>query len=245
MVRNDRIREIARPSTIPLRACKMLTDRALSPGGHDNIPPSSSPVQGATISLSRRARTSTASKIYTKYFQHLRPAHWRCRRSRANHHKVKGLERSEGRRGPRQALTGQPGIRSVGRQDKGTTIARRLTPSRATPTIRSRSPTEGAPQWLVILVDDHCWLPSPASSPATTSSAGSHRGEPRRARSLRSAGWTRSFAPSRPAAQSRSARQRAGAPARGETHRSAPAPPRSDLQRLPLRGALAAAFAQP
>lgn len=146
MVRNDEIREVLRSLDDPLEACKMLTDRANQAGGHDNITVVVAKFEGDD--LTEPTRADIEGLKYTKYSLP-EPAHTSMQTVPEPARKLKGLEQSKvSSRPPAKPRSGSPDI-EIGETDEyddGDDVA----PGHAEDSIQI--PTEGAPQWLVIMM---------------------------------------------------------------------------------------------
>ena len=146
MVRNDEIREILRTLDDPLEACKMLTDRANQAGGHDNITVVVARFEGDDLLEPTRADIDGLK--YTKYSLP-EPAHLAMQTIPEPSRKLKGLEQSKvSSRPPPKARPGNPDIEygETDEYDDGDGPASR----HAEDSIQI--PTEGAPQWLVVMM---------------------------------------------------------------------------------------------
>ena len=146
MVRNDEIREILKALDDPLEACKMLTDRANQAGGHDNITVIVAKFEGDDLAEPTRADIDGLK--YTKYSLP-EPAHLAMATIPEPHRKVKGLEQSKvSSRPPPKTRSGGPDI-EVGETDE---YDDGDGPESRHPEDSIQIPTEGAPQWLVIMM---------------------------------------------------------------------------------------------
>jgi protein phosphatase len=146
MVRNDEIREILKALDDPLEACKMLTDRANQAGGHDNITVIVAKFEGDDLAEPTRADIDGLK--YTKYSLP-EPAHLAMATIPEPHRKVKGLEQSKvSSRPPPKMRSGSPDI-EVGETDE---YDDGDGPESRHPDDPIQIPTEGAPQWLVIMM---------------------------------------------------------------------------------------------
>ncbi len=146
MVRNDEIREILKSLDDPLEACKMLTDRANQAGGHDNITVIVAKFEGDDLQEPTRADIDGLK--YTKYSLP-EPAHLAMQTIPEPSRKLKGLDQSKvSSRPPPKTRSGGPDI-EVGETDEyddGDGMVSRH------PDDPIQIPTEGAPQWLVIMM---------------------------------------------------------------------------------------------
>jgi protein phosphatase len=146
MVRNDEIREVLRSIDDPLEVCKMLTDRANQAGGHDNITVVIAKFEGDD--LAEPTRADIEGLKYTKYTLP-EPAHLTSQTVPEPRRGPKGLEQAKvSSRPPAKPRGGSPDI-EVGETDEyddGDDLAA----SHAEDSIQI--PTEGAPQWLVIMM---------------------------------------------------------------------------------------------
>jgi protein phosphatase len=146
MVRNDEIREILRTLDDPLEACKMLTDRANQAGGHDNITVVVAKFEGDD--LLEPSRADIEGLKYTKYSLP-EPAHLAMATIPEPSRKLKGLEQSKvSSRPPPRSRAGSPDI-EVGETDE---YDDGDGPASRHPEDSIQIPTEGAPQWLVIMM---------------------------------------------------------------------------------------------
>ena len=146
MVRNDEIREILKALDDPLEACKMLTDRANQAGGHDNITVIVAKFEGDDLLEPTRADIDGLK--YTKYSLP-EPAHHAMATIPEPSRKLKGLEQSKvSSRPPPKARSGSPDI-EVGATDD---YDDGDSPESRHPDDPIQIPTEGAPQWLVIMM---------------------------------------------------------------------------------------------
>ena len=146
MVRNDEIREILKALDDPLEACKMLTDRANQAGGHDNITVIVAKFEGDDLAEPTRADIDGLK--YTKYSLP-EPAHLAMSTIPEPNRKVKGLEQSKvSSRPPAKARSGSPDI-EVGETDE---YDDGEGPESRHSDDPIQIPTEGAPQWLVIMM---------------------------------------------------------------------------------------------
>ncbi|MFO0755543.1 MAG: Stp1/IreP family PP2C-type Ser/Thr phosphatase [Byssovorax sp.] len=156
MVRNDEIREVLRTGAEPIELCKVLTDRANQAGGHDNITVVIARFDGP--GLLDPTKEDTEGLKYQKYPLPEPPV------SSANtvpepSRRVKGLDQSKiSTRPPAMPWGGGPDIEVnddgsdedyAGLDDEG--------PEGTVPVPRGSDdpihiPTEGAPQWLVIMM---------------------------------------------------------------------------------------------
>ncbi len=156
MVRNDEIREVLRSGAEPLEMCKVLTDRANQAGGHDNITVVVARFEGA--GLDEPTKEDIEGLKYLKYPLPEPPT------NSANtvpepSRRMKGLDQSKiSSRPPAMPWSGSPDIEVnevaggedyAGFDDEG--------PEGTMPVPRGSDdpihiPTEGAPQWLVILM---------------------------------------------------------------------------------------------
>jgi protein phosphatase len=148
MVRNDEIREVLRSVPDPLEACKTLTDRANQAGGHDNITVVVAKFEGD--SLEEPSREDIDGLRYQKYQLPEAPASSHQTLPEPSR-KVKELNQpkmsSRPPRGPDgpDIEVGPGGEALYGDGDDDDSLYR----SSDDPI---HIPTEGAPQWLVILM---------------------------------------------------------------------------------------------
>ncbi|WP_218920279.1 Stp1/IreP family PP2C-type Ser/Thr phosphatase [Chondromyces crocatus] len=158
MVRNDEIREILRTIEEPLEACRVLTERANQAGGHDNITVVVARFEGD--SLDKPSREDTESLKYQKYQlpEHLLAATSvpePTRRAR----EVEERKISQRPPAPRLWTPGSEDGSGGGddsderhgddeQDDDDDRMANRALPGDDAIHI----PTEGAPQWLVIMM---------------------------------------------------------------------------------------------
>jgi PPM family protein phosphatase len=158
MVRNDEIREVLRAIDDPLEACKILTDRANQAGGHDNITVVVAKFEGPDLSGPTPA--DIESLRYQKY-QLPEPPAQSIPSIPEPSRKLKGLDQSKISSRPPARLWTQGGASDEVKeshpseddlQDSSSSIS-------SAPMMRPHSledpihiPTEGAPQWLVIMM---------------------------------------------------------------------------------------------
>jgi protein phosphatase len=150
MVRNDEIREVLRTVDDPLEACKTLTDRANQAGGHDNITVVVAKFDGA--SLTDANREDVEALRYQKY-QLPDPPPSANQTLPEPSRKVKDLNQpklsSRPPRSPGPELevheSGEGFYGEGGEGEEGDPLYR----SSEDPI---QIPTEGAPQWLVIMM---------------------------------------------------------------------------------------------
>jgi PPM family protein phosphatase len=151
MVRNDEIREVLRTVDDPLEACKVLTDRANQAGGHDNITVVVAKFEGEGV------EGATQEDIDGLKYQKYRlpePPISSSQTLPEPSRRVKELGQSKistSSRPPR----GGPDIEV--RSELDDTIDDTLDDASGLPPIRSSEdpidiPTDGAPQWLVIMM---------------------------------------------------------------------------------------------
>jgi protein phosphatase len=144
MVRNDEIREVLRSTDDPLEACKSLTDRANQAGGHDNITVVVAKFEGPT--LVDPTPEDVEALRYQKYQLPEPPASSQPLPEPSR--KVKESQPKLSSRPPRSAGGPDLEVRDDGEydeEDEGHQLYR----SSDDPI---HIPTEGAPQWLVILM---------------------------------------------------------------------------------------------
>jgi protein phosphatase len=146
MVRNDEIREVLRTVDDPLEACKSLTDRANQAGGHDNITVVVAKFDGA--SLVDATKEDVDGLRYQKYQLPEPPAS--SPPAAEPSRKVKDLNQPKlssrpprGPAGPELEVHETEGM--YDESDEGDPVYR----SSEDPI---DIPTEGAPQWLVIMM---------------------------------------------------------------------------------------------
>jgi serine/threonine protein phosphatase PrpC len=153
MVRNDEIREILRSIDDPLEACKVLTDRANQAGGHDNITVVVAKFDGA--GLKEPTQEDIDGLRYQKY-QLPDPPTQSSPTIPEPSRKPKGLDQSKiSSRPPARLFGKEPDIEvketsdhdDDDEPDSGAALQRRGDPDDPI-----QIPTEGAPQWLVIMM---------------------------------------------------------------------------------------------
>ncbi len=150
MVRNDEIREVLRSVEDPLEACKTLTDRANQAGGHDNITVVVAKFDGA--SLVDATRDDVDGLRYQKY-QLPEPPPSSAQTLPEPPRKLKDLREAKPSsrppaRGPDLEVSEAGGDGLYGDGEEG---------GEGSPLYRNSDdpihiPTEGAPQWLVIMM---------------------------------------------------------------------------------------------
>jgi protein phosphatase len=147
MVRNDEIREVLRSVEDPLEACKTLTDRANQAGGHDNITVVVAKFDGA--GLAEPTREDIDGLKYQKYQLPEPPAQGATTIPEPSR-RVKDLGKdkvsSRPPPGPDIEVGDASGDGDFGDEDGGEDLAYRG------PDDPIQIPTEGAPQWLVIMM---------------------------------------------------------------------------------------------
>jgi protein phosphatase len=148
MVRNDEIREVLRSVEDPLEACKTLTDRANQAGGHDNITVVVAKFEGG--SLVDASKDDIDGLRYQKYQLPEPPASSQPLPEPSR--KVKDLNQPKlSSRPPRSAAGPDLEVHDGGEVYEGDEG------EEGDPLYRSSEdpiqiPTEGAPQWLVIMM---------------------------------------------------------------------------------------------
>ncbi len=162
MVRNDEIREVLRTVDDPLEACKVLTDRANQAGGHDNIT-----VVVAKFDGDGLAPPELEDIEGLRYQKYPLPEHLLAQNAAASEPARKG-ERSSTRRRSRSAPSPKSWLSSSAdsdMDDDGDDYDHVAAPLPADDALDERNarapvqgdepimiPTDGAPQWLVILM---------------------------------------------------------------------------------------------
>ncbi|WP_437489298.1 Stp1/IreP family PP2C-type Ser/Thr phosphatase [Sorangium sp. So ce1014] len=161
MVRNEEIREVLRTVDDPIEACKVLTDRANQAGGHDNIT-----VVVAKFDGDGLAEADLVDIEELRYQKYSLPDHLLAQNAVASEpaRKVKELDEkkiSQRPPSPKSWLTGADGDLGDDGDDYDPVIAA-LPPDEALEERKARAPvqgdepimipTDGAPQWLVILM---------------------------------------------------------------------------------------------
>ncbi|WP_052376538.1 Stp1/IreP family PP2C-type Ser/Thr phosphatase [Chondromyces apiculatus] len=155
MVRNDEIREVLRTIEEPLEACRVLTERANQAGGHDNITVVVARFEGD--SLEDPMREDIEGLKYTKYQlpEHLLAANSLPEPTR----RVREVEeRKVSQRPPAPRVHASGGDEGSAEEDEddehdeddedeGRPVSRSALSDEAI-----HLPTEGAPQWLVIMM---------------------------------------------------------------------------------------------
>jgi PPM family protein phosphatase len=148
MVRNDEIREVLRSVEDPLDACKTLTDRANQAGGHDNITVVVAKFEGA--GLLEPTREDIDGLRYAKYPLPEPPSN-SAQTMPEPSRKLKGLDQSKvSSRPPPKGWTGG-GSPDIEVNETGDDYDDSL-PVPRHPDDPIHIPTEGAPQWLVIMM---------------------------------------------------------------------------------------------
>jgi protein phosphatase len=147
MVRNDEIREVLRTVEDPLEVCKVLTDRANQAGGHDNITVVVAKFEGDGI-----AAPTTADIDGLKYAKYPLPEPTGSPIAEPSR-RMKDLNASKvSSRPPARSWTGGPEIEVTGdgydSEDEEDGHSQRP----ATRDDPIHIPTDGAPQWLVIMM---------------------------------------------------------------------------------------------
>jgi protein phosphatase len=156
MVRNDEIREVLRSVDDPLEACKILTDRANQAGGHDNITVVVAKFDGTGL------KEPTAEDIETLRYQKYQLPEPAVQSSptipEPSRKQLKGLEQSKiSSRPPARLWSSSPDIEAKDSRPGFGSEHHDIPPSSA-PVPRHAVddpiliPTEGAPQWLVIMM---------------------------------------------------------------------------------------------
>lgn len=144
MVRNDEIREVLRTVDDPLEACKTLTDRANQAGGHDNITVVVAKFEGPA--LSEPTREEIDGLKYQKY-QLPEPPSSAAQTVPEPSRRVKDLGRDKVSSRP------PPGpdieVREEGEEGFGDEAEDQVYRGPDDPI---HIPTDGAPQWLVIMM---------------------------------------------------------------------------------------------
>lgn len=153
MMRNDEIREVLRHVEDPLEVCKILTDRANQAGGHDNITVVVAKFDGP--GLAEAGHADIEGLRYQKY-QLPDPPSSSAPTVPEPSRRLRGVDSSKGSSRPPARIWSQSpdsaGLR--GRDDHGPSSE----PSSTMPITRGSIddpiliPTEGAPQWLVIMM---------------------------------------------------------------------------------------------
>jgi serine/threonine protein phosphatase PrpC len=155
MVRNDEIREVLRTIDDPLEACKSLTDRANQAGGHDNITVVVAKFEGPGV-VDATPEDVTGLK-YQKY-QLPEPPAQSTQTIPEPSRKVKDLHQSKvstrppprGGAGPDIEVRDEPNDVLYGDEEDGGDEGGDDSPRAADDPIQI--PTDGAPQWLVIMM---------------------------------------------------------------------------------------------
>ncbi|KYF55542.1 hypothetical protein BE08_08620 [Sorangium cellulosum] len=161
MVRNDEIREVLRTVDDPIDACKVLTDRANQAGGHDNIT-----VVVAKFDGDGLAAPELEDIEELRYQKYTLPEHLLAQNAAASEpaRKVKELDEKKISQRPPSPKTWMSNADSdMG--DEGDEYDRAFSAMAADDGLDERSarapvqgddpimiPTDGAPQWLVILM---------------------------------------------------------------------------------------------
>jgi protein phosphatase len=156
MVRNDELREVLRSADDPLEACKVLTDRANQAGGHDNITVVVAKFDGE--GLKAPTPDDIESLRYQKYQLPEPPASNASPQVPEPSRKLKGLEQPKVSSRPPARIWSQNAdaeIKDVRAHDDRGPSSEPSGPL-ATPRLSFDDPisipTEGAPQWLVIMM---------------------------------------------------------------------------------------------
>ncbi len=151
MIRNDEIREVLRSIEDPLEACKTLTDRANQAGGHDNITVVVAKFEGSA--LVEPTKEDVDGLRYLKY-QLPEPAAGTQTLPEPSR-KVKDLNQSKvssrppaRARGPDIEVREDTSDDPYGEEEETADDA----PVHAGPDDPIHIPTDGAPQWLVIMM---------------------------------------------------------------------------------------------
>jgi PPM family protein phosphatase len=155
MVRNDEIREVLRSIDDPLEACKILTDRANQAGGHDNITVVVAKFDGPDLKDPMPADIETLR--YQKYQLPEPPAQSTPSIPEPSR-KLKGLDQSKISSRPPARLWNQGTSLEAIQESRRSEDDILDTPISSAPPPRHsledsiHIPTEGAPQWLVIMM---------------------------------------------------------------------------------------------
>jgi protein phosphatase len=155
MVRNDEIREVLRSVDDPLEACKVLTDRANQAGGHDNITVVVAKFDGESLKAPTREDIETLR--YQKYQLPEPPVSSAPPVPEASR-KLKGLEQSKISSRPPARIWSQGADAEAKLASAHDDRAPSSEPSSSQTSTRLSLedpiliPTEGAPQWLVIMM---------------------------------------------------------------------------------------------
>ncbi len=155
MVRNDEIREVLRSFEDPLEACKTLTDRANQAGGHDNITVVVAKFEGP--GLEEPTKEDVDSLRYQKY-QLPEPPASSTQTIPEPSRRVKDLNQSKvSSRPPARPRGPEIEVRDEGAGADGDPYGEGEDtvddgPAHGVPEDPIHIPTEGAPQWLVIMM---------------------------------------------------------------------------------------------